>query len=162
MVRRIGATKTLALRHNHLMPNIAAILKAEISRVARKELRVETASLKKTVMTYRSEIASLKRRLEALERQTKQLGKRSGNARLEASSQESDVKNRFSARGLATHRQKLGLSALDYGKLIGASSLSVYKWEKGNSSPRAQYVKAIAAVRGMGKKEAAKRLEELR
>ena len=67
--------------------------------------------------------------------------------------------NRFSAKGLKSLRTRLGLSALDFGKLIGASALSVYKWEGGKSRPRAKYVASIAKVRGIGKKEAAALLE---
>jgi len=44
------------------MPNIATLLKTEISRVARKELRGESQALKKAVSAHRSEIAALKRR----------------------------------------------------------------------------------------------------
>ena len=42
------------------MTNIASLLKAEMSRLARKEVRAETASLKKSVGIYRAEIAALK------------------------------------------------------------------------------------------------------
>jgi hypothetical protein len=51
------------------MPNIATILKEEIARVARKEVRRETTALKKAAATYRSEIAALKRRAAETERQ---------------------------------------------------------------------------------------------
>jgi hypothetical protein len=44
------------------MPNIASLLKAEISRVARKEIRAEITALRKAATTHRSEIAALKRR----------------------------------------------------------------------------------------------------
>ena len=42
------------------MSNIASLLKTEISRVARKEVRAETLGLKKAVSVYRAEIAALK------------------------------------------------------------------------------------------------------
>lgn len=45
--------------------------------------------------------------------------------------------------------------------LLNASSLSVYKWENGQAKPRAKHLAAIAEVRKMGKREAAKRLGEL-
>jgi len=41
------------------MANIASLLKSEISRVARKEFRAQTAGLKKAIGSYRSEIAAL-------------------------------------------------------------------------------------------------------
>src|SRR5689334_18240918 len=49
------------------MPNIASAFKAEVIRLARKEIRGEIASLKKAVVACRSEIAALKRRTQALE-----------------------------------------------------------------------------------------------
>ncbi len=58
-------------------------------------------------------------------------------------------------------RQKLGLSAKDMGTLLGASGLSVYKWESGKVKPRAKQLPAIAALRGIGKKEALARLESI-
>ena len=57
------------------MPNIASVLKEEIARVARKEVRSETENLKKASAQYRSEIATLKRRVTALEQQVTRLGK---------------------------------------------------------------------------------------
>lgn len=142
------------------MPNIAAILRDEITRLARKELRSNTENLKKAVTGYRSEIAALKRRVDTLERQAKRTAK--VVARVQPAQEgDPDTKHRFSAKGLATHRQRLGLSAADYGALLGVSSLSVYKWEAGQAKPRARYLPAIAAVRSMGKREAAARLTEM-
>jgi hypothetical protein len=51
------------------MSNVASVLKEEISRISRKEIRRETSSLKKSSTTHRSEIAALKRRVLELERQ---------------------------------------------------------------------------------------------
>ena len=62
------------------MPNIATLLKSEISRVARKELRGETSALKKALSTQRSEIAALKRRTQALEQQLRRLSRASAKS----------------------------------------------------------------------------------
>ena len=51
------------------MPNIAAILKSDIARLARKQVRDETKELKKSIAHYRSDIAALKTRTHALEQQ---------------------------------------------------------------------------------------------
>lgn len=148
------------------MPNIASVLKAEIARVARKEIRGETQALKKAVSAYRSDIAALKRRAQALEQQLRRLSKRgakgAGAEPADAQGDGADQPFRFSAKGLASHRKRLGLSAHDCGLLLGASGQSVYKWEEGGVRPRAKHLPAIAALRSLGKKEAAARLAALR
>jgi DNA-binding transcriptional regulator YiaG len=139
------------------MPNIASVLKEEIARVARKELKSSTGALKKAAAGYRSQIAALKRRLDALERQVKRASKGKLVA-VREDDEEQGARLRWNARGFARHRQRLELSAADYGKLLGVSALSVYKWEGGRTRPRPNNLSAIAAVRKMGKKEAAERL----
>lgn len=143
------------------MPNIAALLKSEIARVARKEVRGDTGALKKGIAAHRSEMAALKRRMQALEQQLRKLSRVATRAHPAPRENEDETAHRFSAKGLAKHRQRLGLSAKDLGVLIDASALSVYKWEKGEVRPRAKHIAAIARLRTMGKKEAAGRLAEL-
>ena len=141
------------------MPNIGSVLKSEISRVARKELRGETAALRKSVSQYRSQIAELKRRLQTVEQQVKRLAKTGG--RTAAAAPERDAAGariRFSAKGFAAQRQRLGLSAASLAQLLGVSALSVYKWESGKTRPRAKQLEAIAGLRGLGKREAMARL----
>lgn len=141
------------------MPNIAAIIKSEITRIARKLVREETQPLKKSVSPYRSDIAGLKRRIRALEQQVKKVGRVAAKAA--PKEQERDVALRFSAKGLVKNRQRLDLSAADFGKLIGASGQAVYKWEEGKSRPREKYIAAIAGLRSTGKKEVRARLEQM-
>lgn len=143
------------------MPNIASVLKDEIARIARKQLRTETAGLKKAVASHRSEIAALKQRLRELETALQRV-RRAGGAPAPAAADESPASAlRFSAKGLASNRQRLGLSAADCGRLLGTTGQSVYKWESGKARPRARHLPAIAALRTMGKKEAAARLAGL-
>ncbi len=150
------------------MPNITSILKSEISRVARKELRAETASLKKAVAVQRSEIAALKRRTHALEQELRRLGKATRKpaptaaSALAAAAEPASRGLRFSAKGLASQRQRLGLSADDCGRLVGASGQSIYNWEQGKARPQARHLAAIASLRTMGKRDAIARLATLR
>lgn len=137
------------------MPNIAAALKSEISRLARKEIKSETSQLKRAVREYRAQIAALKRRAIALEQQLKRLKKMPSDAGLSPSGADADTGSfRFSAKGLASHRKRLGLSAREVGILLGVSSLAVYKWEEGKVRPRGKFMPAIAALRSLGKKQA--------
>jgi len=148
------------------MPNIATVLKEEIARLARKELRNETEKLKKASASYRSEIAAMKRRITALERQIVGLSKaaaKAGLAKGKPASPEGEEATslRFSAKGLAKQRERLGLSAQAFGMLVGVSAQTVYNWENGKSKPRKSQLPGISAMRSMGKREAKKTLGEL-
>jgi DNA-binding transcriptional regulator YiaG len=141
------------------MPNIAVILKEEISRLARKEIRKQTDVLRKTSAQHRKEIAELKRRISELQRTVNALEKQAKKESASIPPSTGKQRVRFSAKGLRSHRQRLGLSAGDYGKLIGVTGQTVYKWENETARPRAQQVEALAAIRGIGKKEVQDRLE---
>jgi DNA-binding transcriptional regulator YiaG len=146
------------------MPNIAAVLKDEIARIARKELRAQTEDVRKTSAQNRSHIAALRKRIDELERELKRV-RRSATREAPASSageeEDNGTSRRFSASRLAAQRQKLGLSAADFATLLGVSGQSVYKWEHGEARPRSKQLEAIAALRGIGKREAAARLEQM-
>jgi len=63
---------------------------------------------------------------------------------------------------MASNRKRLGLSAADFALLVGATGQSVYAWEAGKAKPRGEMLKAIAALRHVGKREVAARLAELK
>lgn len=141
------------------MANLAALLKSEISRIARKEVRAETQAFKKASAQYRADIAALKRRIATLESALKKLGKSSAQSR-KAAEEPAQQALRFRVDGFATLRKKLDLSAAEMAKLLGVSAQSVYHWESGKSKPRAGQLAAIAQVRKLGKREAAARLAQ--
>jgi DNA-binding XRE family transcriptional regulator len=145
------------------MANLQQAMRGEISRLARKELRTDLQSLHKIVSAQRSFIAQLRRRVDSLERALKAVAKQKKAVQSATSSGDidGDRQLRFRAGGFATLRQKLGLSAKDMGTLVGVSGLTIYKWEKGETRPRAKQLPAIAAVRGLGKREAKERLAAL-
>lgn len=137
-------------------------LKNEITRLARKVVKSDTAMLQSNSVTHRRHIAELRKRLDALEREVKQLRRASApKASSVESKPASDSPIRFQARGLKTHRESLGISAAAYGRLVGVSAWSIYDWENGTSRPRASQLPAIATVRRLGKREALARLELL-
>jgi DNA-binding transcriptional regulator YiaG len=142
------------------MANIASLLKSEITRIARKEIRAEIQTLKKASAQYRSDIAALKRRLVEQDRLIAKL--RKNKSVIAGDSKAEEVTQlRFRADGFASLRKKLGLSAADMGKLLGVSLQTIYHWEKGQSKPRASQLQGIAEVRKLGKRGAAARLAEV-
>ncbi len=143
------------------MPNIATVLKEEILRLARKEVRRQTGALKKASAQYRKDIAEMKRQVSDLQRKVTFLERQMPE---DISSQvtEADAQRvRFTAKGLCSQRKRMGLSAADYGKLIGVTGQTIYSWESETSRPRKQQVARIATLRGIGKREARTRLEQL-
>ncbi len=152
------------------MPNITSVINDQIRRLARREINANNRRIRRLTAQHRRDIAALKRQMSAisksiafLERQEK---RRIANPAMLPSAQTSNLGPRgtpvrFRADGLRTHRAKLGLSAKDYGQLVGASGLSVYNWEAGKSRPRKSQVMKLVSVRGLGKREALKRLETL-
>jgi DNA-binding transcriptional regulator YiaG len=142
------------------MSKVESVLREEISRISRKEIRRETTSLKKSSTTHRSEIAALKRRVQELERQLRRVS-RAGESSAAAAANEESISpgTRFSARSIAAQRKRLGLSAAECGLLIGASAQSIYNWEEGKARPRAQHLPAIFALRNLGRRQANEILE---
>ena len=143
------------------MTTFASSLKKEIARVARKELRDEISSLRKGSATYRSEIAELKRKLKSLESQVKALSRSTPQAEpaRKAPRGKPGRKVIFGAAEFLALRQHLGFTQAQMGKLVGTSSVSIYKWENGQVTPRAAQLQKILAIRKIGKREALARIQ---
>ena len=141
------------------MPNLSTVLRDEISRLARKEIRKEMAVTVKASAQHRRDIAALKRQVQEQARTIVFL-QRQEKKRIGTKPPETLAKGaKFSPQSVKAHRQRLGLSAENYAKLVGVSGLSIYMWESGKTRPRDQQIAALVAVRGLGKREAMKRLE---
>jgi DNA-binding transcriptional regulator YiaG len=143
------------------MTSIAVALREEISRLARKEIRSQTDALRKASTQYRKHIAEMKRRVSELDKKVSFLEKQIRKF-VPSQISEADVEGlRFSAKGLRSNRKRLGLSAADYGALIGVTAQTVYNWERERSRPGKHQLAILANLRSMGKTEAQERLEQL-
>ena len=144
------------------MPNITVVLREEISRLARREIKVQTEALRKASADYRKRIAEMRRQIAELQRRVAMLEKQAHKS-APPKVGEGDTRGfRFSPKGLRSNRKRLGLSASDFGKLVGVTAQTVYMWERETTRPREQQIDALAALRSMGKKEARARLEGLK
>ncbi len=143
------------------MPNIGAVLKEEIQRLARKEIRAAVGPLKKKVAeltranaAYKREITQLLKtvaRLEAEAKSRQLKGVRAGAEKLEGV--------RIGPRSIASQRERLGLSRKDFGMLAGVSSNTIYLWENGEVSPRDKSRGVLVGLRKLGAREAKKLVE---
>ena len=144
------------------MPNIAVTFRQEITRLARREIRSQTQGLRKASAQFRRDIAGLKRHASELKAEVARLERQVGKHVAPQITEADSAKIRFAAKSLVSRRKRLGISAADYGKLIGVTAHTIYKWEHGSSRPRSAQLTALASIRRLGKREAIARLEQLR
>lgn len=157
------------------MTTFASTLKKEIARVARKELREDLDALRKATATFRHEIATLKRELrstqaqlraarQATEKAVQQLGKTrpapAGASAAEPAPRRGGRRASFSAERFKAQRERLGLTQKDMAAYLGTSTLSVWKWESGQVTPRARFLPGILGLRSLGKREVLKALAQ--
>ena len=164
------------------MASLANALKEEVGRIVQQEVRRQMAGTTKASAQSQREIAALTRQIQRLQRELsslrgqeapKQPGSKKKTARKTETSEKENgkaaaavsdkqaIRRRFSPEGLKKHRKTLDLSADNYGRLIGVSGLSIYNWESGKARPRDSSIEALMQIRELGKRAAAKRLEEL-
>ncbi len=141
------------------MANLAKILRDETARIARKEVRAETGSTRKASTQYRRDIAELKRKLAAVEKEVRFLRKQEDKRAASKPSLTLAASARFSPRWVKANREKLGLSAADYGELVGVHAMTIYNWEHGRSKPQKEQLASLVAVRKLSRREAMRRLD---
>ncbi len=142
------------------MPDLSQVLKAEIQRLARKELKQQLEPLRKQITQQRKDIAGLKKARQVAAKQRVETKPRPAK-RETASGDVQDTRLRFRAKGFKSNRERLGLSGQQMAVLIGVSTATVYNWEQGKASPRRSQLPTIASLRGMGKREVQAQLETL-
>jgi len=142
------------------MPNIGTLLKEEISRLCRREIRRQVGPMRKASAAHRREIAALKRQVQDLDRRAKSLAKRKTSVAVETSSDQRPM--RFVAKGLSSMRTRLGLSAPELAQLIGVSGQSIYNWEQKKATPRKEQLAQLAGLRSLGKRDVRERLEAMK
>ena len=140
------------------MPNVGQLLKQEIVRLARREVNASLEPSKKAASQHRKSIAELKRQVSGLARAIVALQRQAASPRPKEPATDGP-KLRFVAKGLASHRARLGLSAGQFGRLVGVSGQSVYNWEAGKTTPRASQLARIAELRALGKRDVQAKLE---
>jgi DNA-binding transcriptional regulator YiaG len=144
------------------MPNIAVTFRQEITRLARREIRSQTQGLRKAAAQFRRDIAQLKRHASTLKSEVARLERGVGKDLAPKITEAEPAGTRFTAKGVISQRRRLGISAADYGKLIGVTGHTIYQWEHGASRPRKAQLTALASILRMGKREALARLEQMR
>jgi len=146
------------------MPNIGAVLKDEIRRLARREARAMVKKLHSNQAKMKARIAELQQQVEALERLTVPLKKAPLSICAAEVKPEMVEKARISPKTVASTRKKLRLSQANFGRLLRVAGNTIWQWEnkkKGRLQLRERAKAAFVGIRGIGAREAKRRLELL-
>jgi DNA-binding transcriptional regulator YiaG len=141
------------------MAKIEGVIKAEIMRLAKREVRSVFRPLKREVWQMSTKLSTLSKGIASLNRVAKELHLEEAKPKLEATPEEVKA-SRLTPERIQGLRKKLGISQRELGILIGASLGTVAMWEKGKFKPKPDKKAALVAVRKLKKREVKKLLAE--
>ena len=135
-------------------------LKAEIARLARREIRKSMTPLKRLGAARRRQIADLRRQISALQQELKNVSRAKAAAALPEAG---EGQGRFwiTGKGVRALRKRLGLTQAELGRLAGVSAQSVVKWESSDGKAGLRRKAARAALQQLRELNKAKARELL-
>jgi len=140
------------------MPDIASVLKDEIKRLSRSEIKKEVDPLRKRIQELRKTVTQQKKQIAALEKyQTTK--KTSGAA--QPTGEEKSSSARITIVSIKSHRKRLNLSQREMAWLLGVSTQTIVRWEQGKGTPRGKNKDAFFTLRDIGRREVKERIEAL-
>ena len=143
------------------MGKVEGIIKSEIVRLARREIRKISVPLSRDVRFLKSAVSQLRKAVLTLQRitasQQKELEK--GKTPIEATPEE--VKeSRFSPRLIGSLRRHLGITQKELAILTGVTVGAAHLWEIGRFKPSMKKKAVMVALRKLSRREVRKLLEE--
>jgi DNA-binding transcriptional regulator YiaG len=139
------------------MPKIEGVIKLEIVRLTKRELRLAFLPLKRELRQMSLRLSGLSKGIGSLNRLAKDMGFEEAEPKLEATPEEVKA-SRLTAERISRLRRKLGLSQRELGILSGATTGAVLSWEKGKFKPRCDKKAALLALRKLKKRDVKKML----
>ncbi len=141
------------------MAKIERVIKSEIVRLAKREMRKAFLPLKRDVRQMSGKLSGLSKALSSLMRLTKEAGLEKQRPKLEATPEEVKT-SRITPARIQGLRKKLGISQREMGVLLGASTGAVVSWERGKFRPQGDKKAALVGLRKLGKRQVKAMLQE--
>ena len=143
------------------MPDVASVLKQEITRLARKEVAAITSQQGKQIQILKSNVRDLKQQVASLNKAVTRLSRVTSHQLSQPQHPEDPPSVRINPKSIRKHRQLLKLTQVEVAQLLNVSTNSVVLWEAGKTKPRGENRAAIAQLRGIGVRDARAMLESL-
>jgi DNA-binding transcriptional regulator YiaG len=142
------------------MAKLESIIKAEITRLAKHEVRSVFRPLRRDVWGMKLKLSNLIKNFTVLDRLAKEISKaKSAEPKLEATPEEVKA-SRLTPERIAGLRKKLGISQREMGVLVGATIGAVASWERGKFKPQGDKKATLVALRKVRKRDVRKMLAE--
>jgi len=136
------------------MGKMEQMLKSEITRLARKQMRATYLPLARNVRGLKRTVSALRKTVAVLAKLGAELQaqRTAGRAKMAAAPEEVKAA-RISPLLIKKLRKRLGVTQGELATLIGVSTNAVGFWEQGKARPQGRNREALVALRKLGKRE---------
>jgi DNA-binding transcriptional regulator YiaG len=143
------------------MGKLEGIIKFEIVRLAKREIRKISAPLGRDVRSLKIAVSKLRKTVVLLERFAAQQESKLKKEKtlLEATPEEVKI-SRFSPRLIRSLRKHLGITQRELAILTGVTVGAIHQWESGIFMPRAQKKGLLVALRKLTRREVRELIKE--
>ena len=143
------------------MSKLETIIKSEIVRLAKREIRKISVPLGRDVRSLKSAVSQLRKAVLTVQRitATQQKELERGKMPLEAAPEEVKM-SRFSPRLVRSLRGHLGITQKELAILTDVTVGAVHQWESGQFKPSMKKKAVMVALRKLGRREVRKLLED--
>jgi len=136
------------------MGKIGSIIKSEIERLAKREMRKVSVPLGRDIRSLKNMILQLRKSVLSLERFTAQKQKELSNREIRLEAPPEEIKqSRFSPRLLQSLRKRLGITQKELAILAGVSLGAAHLWETGKFRPKDNKMGVLLALRKLNRRE---------
>jgi DNA-binding transcriptional regulator YiaG len=142
------------------MGKVENIIKAEVLRLANREIRRVFLPLKRDVRVMKLKLSSLSKSMVSLDRVAREKLRESDSQKLQNLDFEEAKKSRFTPARIRSLRNKLGLSQRELAVATGVTLGAIGLWEKGKFSPKVDKKAILLSLRKMGKRAVKKMVRE--
>ena len=139
------------------MSDIKKVLAVEISRLAKKEIKLAVEPLLAKIAALRKQVSKLSKQRVSV------VAGKPGRPKTPKSDSQNDggKEIRLNAAGIRRIREKLNLTQDAFAKILGVSKPALCTWEYGKCSPNSKTKEKIASLRKISKPQLKKMMDEM-